>query len=66
MLKKLKYIYNSTYSIFISEKNLSFGKSKELAGLSVWEFMEKFSENQIPFNYDIEDFKEDLKTIEEL
>jgi len=51
-------------ALFLYEKGkLSFGKARELAGLSVWEFMEKLSENKIPLNYDIEDLKEDLETI---
>lgn len=54
-------------ALFLYEKGkLSFGKARELAGLSVWEFMEKLNENKIPLNYDIEDLKEDLETIKEL
>lgn len=54
-------------ALFLYEKGkLSFGKARELAGLSVWEFMEKLSENKIPLNYDVEDLKEDLETIKEL
>ena len=54
-------------ALFLYEKRkLSFGKARELAGLSVWEFMEKLNENKIPFNYDVEDLKEDLETIKEL
>ncbi len=54
-------------ALFLYEKGkLSFGKARELAGLSVWEFMEKLSENKIPLNYDVEEFEKDLETIKEL
>ncbi len=54
-------------ALFFYEKGkLSFGKARELAGLSVWEFMEKLKENQIPLKYDVEDFKEDLETVKKL
>jgi predicted HTH domain antitoxin len=54
-------------AIYFYEKGkLPFGKARELAGLSVWEFMEKLKENQVPIKYDVEDFKEDLETIKEL
>jgi len=51
---------------FYEKGKLSFGKARQLAGLSVQEFMEKLKENQIPLKYDIQDFKEDLETIKEL
>jgi len=54
-------------AIYFYEKGkLSFGKARELADLSVWEFIEKLKENQVPIKYDVEDFKEDLETIKEL
>ncbi len=54
-------------ALFLYEKGkLSFGKARELSGLTVWEFMEKLSENKIPLKYDVKDLKEDLETIEEL
>ena len=54
-------------ALFLYEKGkLSFGKARELASLSVWEFMERLSENKIPINYDIEEFIKDLETIKEL
>jgi len=54
-------------ALYLYEKGkLSFGKARELAGLSVWEFMDRLKENQIPLKYDIIDFEEDLETIKEL
>lgn len=43
----------------------SFGKARELAEMSVWEFSELLAKEGIKRRYDIEDFEEDLKTLEE-
>lgn len=51
---------------FYEKGKLSFGKARQLSGLSVWEFMDRLKDYQIPLKYDIEDFKEDLETIKEL
>ncbi len=61
-------LFLKTYlALYFYEKGkLSFGKARELSDLSVWEFMEKLNENKIPFRYDVEDLKEDLKVINEL
>jgi len=54
-------------ALYLYEKGkLSFGKARQLSGLSVWEFMERLSDNQIPLKYDVDDFKEDLETINKL
>ena len=53
-------------SYFYEKGKLSFGKARQLSGLSVWEFMERLKDNQIPLKYDVEDFKKDLETIKEL
>jgi len=54
-------------ALFLYEKGkISFGKARELSGLTVWEIMEKLKENNIPIRYDIEEFKEDLKIIKDL
>lgn len=45
---------------------LSFGKARELAGMSRWAFHELLGEEGIPRRYDVEELEEDLKTIEEL
>ncbi|MEJ5172720.1 MAG: UPF0175 family protein [Hydrogenothermaceae bacterium] len=45
---------------------LSFGRARELAGLSVWDFIEKLAEAKIPINYDVDDLEEDLRTIDKL
>jgi predicted HTH domain antitoxin len=54
-------------ALYLYEKGkLSFGKARQLSGLSVWEFMERLKDNQIPLKYDVEDLKEDLEIIKEL
>ena len=64
---KLSHELRIQLALFLYEKGkLSFGKARELAGLSVWEFMEKLSENKISLNYDVEEFAKDLETIKEL
>ncbi len=54
-------------ALYLYEKGkLSFGKARQLSGLSVWEFIERLKDNKIPLKYDIEDFREDLETIKKL
>ncbi|NPA16898.1 MAG: UPF0175 family protein, partial [Aquificae bacterium] len=41
-------------------------KARELADLSVWEFLERLNENKIPLHYDIKDLEQDLEVIKKL
>jgi predicted HTH domain antitoxin len=45
---------------------LSFGKARELAGMTKWEFSRLLGEEGIPRHYDLEEFDKDLKTLKEL
>jgi predicted HTH domain antitoxin len=45
---------------------LSFGKARELAGLSRWAFHDLLGEEGILRRYDVRELEEDLKTLEEL
>ena len=45
---------------------LSFGKARELAGMTKWEFSHLLGEEEIPRHYDLEEFNKDLNTLEEL
>jgi predicted HTH domain antitoxin len=45
---------------------LSFGKARELAEMTVWEFQQLLGSRGIPIHYDIEDYEEDLTTLREL
>jgi predicted HTH domain antitoxin len=45
---------------------LSFGKARELAGMTKWEFHFLLGEEGILRRYDVEELEEDLKTLEAL
>ena len=45
---------------------LSFGKAREMAGLTVWTFQQLLGSREIPVHYDVEDYEEDLATLKEL
>jgi predicted HTH domain antitoxin len=45
---------------------LSFGKARELAGMSKWEFHFLLGEEGIVRRYDAEELEEDLRTLESL
>ena len=49
------------------DKILSLGKSAELAGLSLWDFMEFLSENNVAvIEYSEEQLKKEFKAVEKL
>jgi predicted HTH domain antitoxin len=48
------------------QHRLSFGKARELAGMTVWAFQQFLGSRGIPIHYGIEDYEEDLKTLREL
>jgi predicted HTH domain antitoxin len=52
-------------ALYASDK-LSFGKARELAGLTAWEFQERLGRRGIPVHYDLDAYEEDLKTLEAL
>jgi len=45
---------------------LSFGKAREMAGMTVWAFQQLLGSRDIPVHYDLEDYEEDLATLKEL
>jgi len=45
---------------------LSFGKARELAGITRWEFHDLLGEEGITRRYDVAELEEDIKTIEDL
>jgi len=45
---------------------VSLGKAAEIAGLSRWEMMEVLASKGIPLNYDEDDLREDIETLEGL
>jgi len=54
-------------AIRLYEKGLlTFGKARELAELSKWEFHFLLGDEGIPRRYDLEELEKDLKTLESL
>ena len=45
---------------------LSFGKARELAGMTRWAFHDYLGEEGISRRYDVEELEEDIKTLKEL
>lgn len=48
------------------QQKLSFGKARELAGVTVWAFQQLLGSRGIAAHYDIEDYEQDLATLREL
>ncbi len=48
------------------QRILTFGKARELAGLTKWEFHKLCGRAGIARNYDLEELKRDLKTLESI
>lgn len=49
-----------------AQGQLSFGKARELAEMSVWEFQQLLGSRKIPIHYDVQEYEEDLATIADL
>ena len=45
---------------------LSFGKAREMAGMTVWTSQQLLGSRGIPVHYDVKDYKEDMATLREL
>jgi len=45
---------------------LSFGKARELAGMTAWAFQQLLGARKIPVHYDVEDYEQDLDTLKAL
>ena len=45
---------------------LSFGKAREMAGMTAWAFQQLLGARGIPIHYDVEDDEQDLATLKEL
>ena len=45
---------------------LSFGKAREMSGMTAWTFQQLLGSRGIPVHYDLEDYEEDLATLKEL
>lgn len=51
---------------FFHRNILSFGQARQLAEMSVWDFIELLRDRRIPLHYDILEYEEDLKTVQGL
>jgi predicted HTH domain antitoxin len=45
---------------------LSFGKAREMVGMTVWAFQQLLGSRGIPVHYDLTDYEDDLATLQEL
>ena len=45
---------------------LSFGKAREMVGMTVWAFQQLLASRGIHVHYDVEDYEEDMTTLKEL
>ena len=45
---------------------LSLGKAGEMADMTVWEFHQLLGIKNVPVNYDIADYEDDLSTLKEM
>ena len=50
----------------LDEGKLSFGKARELAGMSVWDFQQFLGHRGITVHYDIEAYERDRQTLKQL
>ena len=48
------------------QDRLSFGKARELAGMTVWAFQQLLGSREISVHYDVEDYLEDRTALEAL
>jgi len=52
--------------LLFQQERLSFGKAREMAGMTVWAFQHLLASRDIPVHYSLEDYEEDLSTLKEL
>ncbi len=57
-----EHVLLTELAVALYQRNiLSFGKARELARMSKWEFHEELGKRKIPRHYDLEAFHEDLE-----
>ena len=52
--------------LLFQKEKLTLGKASQLAGMSQLQFQHLLASRQIPVHYDVAEFEEDLKTLQEL
>jgi predicted HTH domain antitoxin len=45
---------------------LSFGKAREMAGMTIWAFQQLLGSRDVPIHYDLEDYEADRSTLKEI
>jgi predicted HTH domain antitoxin len=45
---------------------LSFGKAREMAGMTAWAFQQLLGSRSVPVHYTVGEYEQDLKTLKEL
>ena len=54
-------------AVFLFQQGkLSFGKAREMAGMTAWAFQQLLGSRGIAVHYDVEEYEEDLQTLREL
>ena len=52
--------------LLFQQDKLSFGKAREMTGMSFWAFQQLLGSRSIPVHYDHDEFEADLKTLQQL
>ncbi|NET62382.1 MAG: UPF0175 family protein [Symploca sp. SIO2E6] len=52
--------------MLFQQDRISIGKARHLAGMNLLEFQREISERGICIHYDVEEFEEDIKTLQEI
>ncbi|HLF87809.1 MAG TPA: UPF0175 family protein [Anaerolineales bacterium] len=52
--------------LLFQQDKLSFGKAREMAGKTVWDFLQLLGSKGISIHYDVAEYEEDLKTLKDL
>lgn len=51
---------------FFQRSLLSFGQARQLAELTVWDFVQLLKDRKVTLHYGIPEYEEDLRTIKEI
>ncbi|MCP4168685.1 MAG: UPF0175 family protein, partial [Chloroflexi bacterium] len=52
--------------LLFQQGKLSFGKAREMTGMTAWVFQQLLGSRGIPIHYDVGEYEEDLQTLREL
>ena len=55
-----------TAVLLFHKDKLTLGQASRLAGLSQWQFQHLLASRHLPVHYDVDEFEDDLKTLQEL